>query len=722
MTEKRSNIVFKFGIVYIFICIAFILVVYRMFVIQVVERANWLELAEKQKKTDVIVKPNRGNIFASDGRLMASSIPTYYVYMDMRVPALNEDSAKLFYDNVDSLSLELSKFFGDRTSREYRDLLKKGFRQQKSELKLYPKKISYSQLKDLKQLPLFKLGRNKSGLITKEMFQRVRPFGSLASRTIGDIFADEALGGKSGLELFFNKELLGMHGLSTKQKVANHYEETIQLEPVDGMDILSTIDIDLQDIAEKALVDSLKSFDAASGYAILMEVHTGEVKAIVNMQRNDDNTYTENRNGAVSDKVEPGSTFKVVSLMAVLDDGKANITDTIDTGNGLWPIANRIMRDHNASKGGYHRITLAEAIHASSNIGVSKTIMKAYGDNPSEFVDKLYKMKIHKLMNIEIPGTARPEIKHPERNPNKWSKTTLAWMSIGYETQIPPIYTLAFYNSIANDGKLIRPLFAKAIMKNGQIIKTFRTEVINPQICKPSTLAVVRETLLGVIEGKKGTAQNMKSKFVRIAGKTGTAQISKGKVGYTAGGKSHQVSFCGYFPADNPLYTCIVVIREPSKGYPSGGKMAGSIFKSIAEHVMSLKSSFDMLSIKNDSTQKITLIPELKAGNYLAAQTVMNNINIKIRPSKSEWVQVRNSENDNEIIPMSVQDKHIPDLCGMGAKDALYLVNKLGLNVQISGRGRVISQNLKPGTQIRKGQNVVLILDHAENKKKININ
>ncbi|HRZ98540.1 MAG TPA: penicillin-binding transpeptidase domain-containing protein, partial [Paludibacter sp.] len=649
---------------------------------------------------------------------MASSIPTYYVYMDMRVPALNEDSGKLFYDHVDTLSLELSKFFGNKTPREYRDMLKKGFREQKAELKLYPKRISYSQLKDLRQLPLYKLGRIKSGLITKELFQRVRPFGSLASRTIGDIYADEAMGGKSGLELFFNKELLGIPGLSTKQKVANHYEETVQVEPTDGMDILSTIDIDLQDIAEKALVDSLKSFEAASGYAILMEVQSGEVKAIVNMQRNADSSYTENRNGSVSDKVEPGSTFKVVSLMAVLDDGRAKITDTIQTGNGLWPIGGRIMRDHNASKGGYHNITLAQAIHASSNIGVSKTIVKAYGDNPSEFVEKLYKMKIHKLMKLEIPGTAKPEIKHPKRNPEKWSATALPWMSIGYETQIPPIYTLAFYNSIANNGKLIRPFFVKAIMKNGQTIKTFETEVINSQICKPATLAVVRETLLGVIEGEKGTAKNMLSKFVRIAGKTGTAQISKGRSGYTLGGKSHQVSFCGYFPADNPLYTLIVVIREPSKGYPSGGKMAGSVFKSIAEQVMSLKSTFNLQSIKNDTTQKISLIPEVKSGNFTAAETVMKNINLSMGTSETEWVQVQNSDKGNKVIPMSVHGNKIPNLCGMGAKDAMYIVNKLGLYAHMSGRGKVISQNLKPGSIISKGQHVVLILDQYEKPKK----
>jgi cell division protein FtsI (penicillin-binding protein 3) len=711
MTDKRSNIVLKFGIAYIFICIAFLMVIYRIFVLQVIEREDWMKVAEFQKKTDIIEKPNRGNIFACDGRLMASSIPNYYVFMDMRVPSLNEDDGILFKSNVDSLSIMLSKFFKDKEPYEYRDMLKKAFRDKKAELKLYPKRLTYSELKELKKFPLFRLGRNKSGLLTKEMFKRVKPFGSLASRTIGDIYADESRGGKNGLELYFNKDLLGIPGISTRQKVANHYEKTVQIDPIDGMDILSTIDIDMQDIAEKALVDSLKSFDAATGYAILMEVHTGEVKAIVNMQRNDDGSYTENKNGAVSDKVEPGSTFKVVSLMAVLDDGLAKITDTIHTGNGLWSVGGKVMRDHNVAHGGFHNITLAEAIHGSSNIGVSKTIVKAYGDNPARYVDKLYSMKINEMMNLEIPGTAKPFIKHPKKNPNLWSKISLPWMSIGYEVQIPPIYTLAFYNSIANDGKLIRPFFVKAIMKNGQIVKSFETEVINPSICKPSTLAIVRETLLGVIEGKKGTAGNMKSKFVRIAGKTGTAQISKGIGGYKVGGTSHQVSFCGYFPADNPQYTCIVVIREPNNGYPSGGKMAGSVFKSIAEQVMSLKSEFGPIKLNQDSTQKFSLIPEVKCGNYKALQTAMHFMNMNIKSSDAEWVKTKfDEESKNEIIPLKVGKYSLPDMSGMGAKDAIYLVSSLGLRAQLSGIGKVVTQCPVSGSKICKGQVVKLVL------------
>jgi cell division protein FtsI (penicillin-binding protein 3) len=310
MADKRKSIVLRFGIVYFFILFLFALVVYRIVVLQFVEKDKWLEVAEKNKKTDIRVKPNRGNIFASDGRLMASTIPTYYIYMDTRVPALHKDDGKLFKENVDSLALSLSKYFGDRSKDQYKLMLKKAYREGRGEAPLYPKRISYAQLKDVRKMPLFRLGRNKSGLIYKELFRREKPFGSLASRTIGDIYADEAKGGKNGLEKYFNTELLGIPGVSVRQKVANRWAETVQVEPTDGLDILTTTDIDLQDIAEKALVDSLKSFDAETGYAVLMEVQSGEVKAIVNMQKNADGTYSENKNGVVSDQVEPGSTFK----------------------------------------------------------------------------------------------------------------------------------------------------------------------------------------------------------------------------------------------------------------------------------------------------------------------------------------------------------------------------------------------------------------------------
>ncbi len=703
MADARKNIVLRFGIVYTIICLSFLAVVYKIIVIQFVERDNWMALAAQSIKTNITVKPNRGNILACDGRLMASSIPTYYIYMDLRVPALHEKEGKLFKNNIDSVSMYLSAFFKDRTPFEYKTAITKAYNTGKGEFQLIPRRITYAELKEMKTFPLFRLGRNKSGLITKEQFRRVKPFGSLASRTIGDIYADESKGGKNGIELFFNKELLGTPGVSIRQKVANSYMETVQVEPTDGMDITTTIDINLQDIAEKALLDSLKAFDAASGYVVLMEVHSGEVKAIVNMQQNADKSYSESKNGVVSDMVEPGSTFKVASLMVALDDGKVKITDSVDTGNGLYSFGTAVMRDHNANHGGYGRISVANAIHASSNVGISKIIVRAYGNNPSEFVDRLHDMKLNEPLNLEIPGTATPQIRHPKDKSRYWSATTLPWMSIGYETEIPPIYTLTFYNAIANNGKMIKPLFVKSISKNGQIIKTFTTETIKESICKPTTLRDIKEVLPGVIEGKLGTAHNMKSKFVRIAGKTGTAQISKGALGYKSGGKTHQVSFCGYFPADDPEYSCIVVIREPRIGYPSGGKMAGSVFKNVAERVMALKSNLKPNMLDNDSTIKAPGDPYLKSGNYKSLQTVMTDLKLPLPSFPTDWVKSFATEKQIEVEPIQIQGKKVPDLKGMGAKDAVYLAESLGLYVRVEGRGKVISQNIAPGTLAKKG-------------------
>src|ERR1035437_5038601 len=330
MSDKRKNIVLRFGIVYTIICLSFFAVLYRIVIIQFVEHDKWLSLAAQNIRTNIIVKPIRGNIYACDGRLMASSIPTYYVYMDLRVPALHEKGGKLFKEKIDSVSIFLSVFFHNKTPYEYKAILTNAYRTGVGEFQLYPQKISYSELKQLKTFPLFKLGRNKSGLISKVLFKRVRPFGSLAKRTIGDIYADDSKGGKNGIEMSFNSSLLGTPGISVRQKVANTFMDNILVEPIDGMDINTTIDVDLQDISEKALLDGVKEFDAAVGYVILMEVHSGEVKAIVNMQRNKDGSYSENKNGAVSDLAEPGSTFKVASLMAAIDDGRVKITDTVN--------------------------------------------------------------------------------------------------------------------------------------------------------------------------------------------------------------------------------------------------------------------------------------------------------------------------------------------------------------------------------------------------------
>ena len=709
MADKRGNIVLRFGIVYTIICLSFLLIIYKIAVIQYIEKDKWLALAAKNIKTNISAKANRGNIYACDSRLLASSIPTYYVYMDLRVPALHEKGGKLFYQNIDSVAICLEKIFGEKTAEEYKSKITKAFHRKDGSFSLCSKTISYAALKELRTYPLFRLSKNKSGLITKEHFTRVKCFGSLATRTIGDIYADEAKGGKNGLEMQFNTQLLGVPGISIRQKVANSYMETVQVEPIDGKDIITTIDIDLQDIAEKALLDSLMAFDAKTGYAILMEVKTGEIKAIVNMQKNESGTYSENKNGAVSDLVEPGSTFKVASLMVALDDEKVRITDSIDTGNGTCKFGDRIMKDWNYStQGGFHTLSVAEIIHASSNVGISKIIVNAYGHNPSKFVDKLYAMGLNDPLNLEIPGSAAPNIKHPKSKNSYWAKTTLPWMSIGYEVQLPPIYTLTFFNAIANNGKMIKPFFVKSISQNGKPVKTFSTSTIKESICKPSTLQDIRKTLLGVIEGKKGTAGNMKSKHVRIAGKTGTAQISIGKAGH----KGHQVSFCGYFPADKPEYSCIVVVREPSsKLYPSGGKMAGSIFKNIAERTMALKREKKPENIGEDSISKNPVQPIAKAGNYAPLKTIMDFLKLPVMGRSADWVKTTSNDKHVLVEKIVVSRNIVPNLLGMGAKDAVYVLEKIGLKVQVEGRGKVVMQSIKENTLAKKGQTIVIKME-----------
>lgn len=713
MPDKRKNIVLRFGIVYIIISIFFVLVIYKIIQIQFVERSEWMALAEKQKITDIIVKPKRGNIFASDGRLLASSIPTYYIYMDLRVPSLHQKNGQLFHDNIDSLSIALSEYFGDRSVREYKNMISKAYKEGKGSLLIYPKRVSYSQLLDIRKMPLFKMGRIRSGLYTREFVRRVKPFGSLASRTIGDVYADESKGGRSGLEGSFNNDLVGVPGVSTRQKVANKYMETVEVEPVDGLDVYSTIDIELQDIAEKALRDTIGALGARSGLAVIMEVKTGEIKAIVNLDFDEaSGNYYEGVNHALSDEVEPGSTFKIASLMAVLDEGKVKLDDVFDTGNGQLPIANRVMKDHNYHRGGYGRLTVEQIIQASSNVGTSLMVMKSFGDKPEAYIERLYNFRLNDTLPLQMKGVGKSWIKHPKKDKDVWYKTSLAWMSIGYETKMPPIYTLTFYNAIANNGTMVAPLFVKSVRRNAEVVAAYEAKVLKQSICKPTTLKDVQQAMLGVVEGSHATAKTVRSKIVRIAGKTGTAQISQGSLGYRSGQTKHNVSFCGYFPADNPMYTCIVVLTAPS-GLPSGGRMAGSVFKKIAEGTMIVKSRHTPELIAADTNRIVPqTMPELKSGYSIPLQNVLTAISLPTSDSGSPWVKAQSNTNNTLNLDAFVVTKgRVPDVTGMAAKDAFYLLGNMGLEVHVEGRGRVVAQSIKSGTHLGQGDIIELKLE-----------
>lgn len=721
MEPKSNRILFCYFIVVLLLGLVAVGILLRAFDTAFVEKEKWLKVAESQKRPNRLVLPGRGNIYSADGKLMATSVPRYYMYIDFRADAYSPspetkfnclDTFKVSRNNgVDSLAVYLSRKLKDRTPAGYKAYLLKGLSSKSRQFPLYAGKVSYSDLKEIRKYPFLRLGRYKSGFYTKEMVQRQKPFGTLASRTIGDIYGEIEEGGttrgKNGLELQYDSLLRGQAGLSSVRRVGGGWTNVLEVEPVDGMDIRTTIDINIQDITEKSLVDKLKEIDAESGTAVVMEVETGEIKAITNMGRIREGAYAETKNHAVADEIEPGSTFKVASIMVALEDGLCTPGDTVDVGNGIFMYKGARMTDHNMNKGGYGRITVEQAIWFSSNIGVAKTILKGYTDNPTKFVEGLYRVGMNADLRLEIPGSGRAKIRRPDDSTRYWSKTTLPWMSFGYETQVPPINTLAFFNAIANNGKMIRPIFTKEIMHNGKTVQSFSTEVIKPSICSSNTLDLIKGMLLGVVE--EGTGKAVYSDIVRIAGKTGTAQIATGGVYRTSG---HQVSFCGYFPADHPKYSCIVVIRRPRIGYPSGGTMSGGVVKSIAEKIYASHVSLDLREMERDSLA--VMLPVVKGGALKSVENVLDELDIDTDTDsiESKWALSSVNPEENKIVlrDVTIREGLVPRVVGMGAKDAVYLMEQAGLRVSLSGIGRVVSQSIQPGQRASKGQTVLLTL------------
>lgn len=716
----NGRILFFYFVVVLMLCCVAAGILICAFDTAFVEREKWLKVAEEQKRPNRLILPGRGNIYSADGKLMATSVPRYYLYMDFKADVFETKNTRwngrdTFLNSktngVDSLAVYLSRKLKDRTPAGYKAYLLRGLKSKSRQYPIFAGKVSYSDLKEIQKFPFLRLGRFRSGFYTKEMVQRQKPFGSLASRTIGDIYGEIEEGGltkgKNGLELQYDSLLRGEAGLSSVRRLGGGWTNVVEVEPTDGCDIKTTIDIHIQDITEKSLVDKLREIDAESGTAVVMEVATGEVKAITNMARIREGVYAETKNHAVADETEPGSTFKVASIMVALDDGVCAPSDTVDVGNGVFMYKGARMTDHNLNRGGYGRISVEQAIWYSSNIGVAKTILKGYENNPRKFVEGLYRIGMNADLRLEIPGSGRAKIRMPGDTLNYWSKTTLPWMSFGYETQIPPIYTLAFYNAIANGGKMMRPIFTKEIIKDGKTIQHFSPEVIKESICSDSTLAIIQDMLLGVVE--KGTGKAVHSDIIRIAGKTGTAQIASGGVYRTSG---HQVAFCGYFPADNPKYSCIVVIRRPRIGYPSGGTMSGGVVKAVAEKIYASYMLYDVREMERDSLA--VPLPQVKGGNREAVESVLDELDIPTDADSLEtiWTFARLSQDSTkiELRNLEIHDGTVPRVIGMGAKDAVYLMEKAGLRVSLSGVGRVVSQSVSPGGKVHKGQTVLLTL------------
>ena len=698
MMPGQKNIMLRYTFIVFLMALVAIAVIAKTAFVMFAERQYWKDVADRFVRENVTVPPTRGNIISADGKLMASSLPEYKIYMDF-VALKDAGNDTTLMNHLTEICEGLHQIFPDKSAREFRRHILNGRRAKSRYYLLYPKRISYIEYKEVKKLPVFCLSRYKSGLQEQAFNQRKKPFGSLAARTLGDLYPDMTLGAKNGIELTYDSVLRGKPGVTHRQKVMNKYLNIVDKPAVDGCDVITTIDVDMQDIAEKALVDQLETLNAVSGVAVVMEVATGDVKANVNMTRAGDGHYYEMRNASVSNLMEPGSTFKTASIMVALEDGYITPDYEVDTGNGVVNMHGSFMKDWNWYRGGYGKIDVTRIMEVSSNVGVSTIIDRFYKDNPQKFVDGLKRMSIDKPLDLGFVGEASPRILGPKER--YFAKTTLPWMSIGYETMFPPIYLLNFYNAIANNGTMVKPKFVKAIMKDGEVIKEFPTEIVNPKICSDTTLMQIRTILRKVVS--EGLAKPAGSKQFNVSGKTGTAQVALAKEGYL-------VSFCGYFPSEAPQYSCIVSIHIPH-GPASGGLQAGSVFSRIAERIYAKHLNQDLEHAK-DSTS--ILVPDVKNGDIQAASYVLQALDINSNAVSDAdtlvWGKAHTDSDRAELTEMKISGKRLPNVRGMGAKDAVYLMETYGLKVRLAGVGKVVSQSIAAGSYVRKGQTIKLTL------------
>ncbi len=672
--------------------------------VQFVEGDQWQELAKsystKYRKIDAV----RGNIYASDGSLIATSVPKYEVRFDLNAEAINDE---LFATNIDSLCYELARLLPNKTQSAWKAELTQA-RKNGARYHLIQRKLTYTQIKKMRNFPIFRRGKYKGGFISLQQNKREKPFQVLAARTIG--YSRENVK-PVGLEGAYNKVLSGTQGMQLMQKIAGGIwmpiEDDNQIEPEDGADVVTTLDINIQDVAENALLEQLTKQEADHGCVILMEVATGEVKAIANLTKTKSGNYWETYNYAVGESTEPGSTFKLASLIAALEDGYIDITDSVETGRGVYKFYDNKMYDSRI--GGYGKITIKRAFEVSSNIGVARTIFENYSSNPQKFIDRLYKMNLHQKLDIEIYGEGEPQIK--SANDPTWSGISLPWISHGYEVSLTPLQILTFYNAVANDGKMVKPRFVKEIRKIGKPIKEFGPEVINPAICSKATIKKAKKMLEGVVQ--RGTATNLKNANYKIAGKTGTAQIYNAKYGYKYDKKvSYQASFAGYFPAENPMYSCIVVVNAPSKNVYYGNLVAGPIFKEIADKVYS--TSIQLHKELENTTQlaERTPLPVSKNGNRYDLQTVFSELEVPCleKGTNATWVATSTGRDKVTLYKRALRRGIVPNVVGLDVKDAIYLIENMGLKADFEGRGIIKEQVPSAGTRIENFNSVKLIL------------
>ena len=701
--HKGWELYMKFGLLLVLLAI---IVLVKVTIISTVQARKWEALVRYSVKSKSAIDPLRGNIYSDQDVPVAITVPRYEIALDMGSASFDEET---FNEELDDLSKTLSQLFGDKSAASYRQGLLQARQKRSKYYRLGRREISYTELQDLLQHPYF-LGRSrfKSGLTTTKYIRREHPYGNLAFRTIGRIMNEpDSLGvthGNSGLEMRFDSLLCGKAGVNRWVRVPPRWEPVEEVPATNGMDVYTTLNVDIQDIAEKALRRKLIEVDADWGCVVVMEVETGAVKALANLDRMSEGIYMERTNHALADLIEPGSTFKSISMLGVLEHRGVNPEDTVDVGNGLYTIGRGLtIRDHNAHKGGYGKITYNEAIYFSSNVGVAKAVMQTYGNDRQSYLDQFNKMNIFDQIDFEIPGTARPRF---QQDVEKWSTSTMPWSSYGYEILMPPIYTLRFYNAVANNGKMMEPYLVREVSRGDKIGYEREPRVVNKQIASSRAIEQLQAMLRGVVTVGTGTAMN--SPYVHISGKTGTAQRLGGG---SFKGAGHNVTFCGYFPSERPLYSCIVVVSRPRGVYPSGS-IPGMVLREIAEKTIATSYTQPLGKVLPDSLA--TFGQRVLGGTADGVKHAIKYTGAKVeRPHSggAEWLSHEGGDSLQIFIPFSPEVGVMPDLKEMSVMDALYLAEKLGLDVRLTGKGGVVAhQSINKGGRIRHGQLLILTL------------
>lgn len=673
-------------------------IVVQIFYLQIFKGEQLKSDANKQIFISKKVLAPRGNIYASNEQKtsLALSVPRYKVFVDL-VTISEQD----FIDNISDLSDSLSMLLSRRTSNEWKSELENQ-RIDSNRYFFIARALRNDQIERLRKFPIFNLGKYRGGCIILKSNQRVKPYGMLANRTVG--YAVENDGKKSilvGIEGAFNEYLKGQNGQMLMEKIRGNewkpVDDELSIEPIPGSDVYTSIDVNIQDVAESALLKQLREQKAQKGCAVLMEVKTGFVKAIANLSFDPKSeTYFEAQNHAVGLASEPGSTFKLASLLVALEQGKVEITDSVDM-TGKYEFYDNYLTD-----GGkiYGRNTIKDAFEKSSNV-ISQIIYDNYKKEPQEFIDGLKQIGIHQKLGLSIIGEGVPLIK--ESSDPTFTGITLPWMSIGYELKMTPLQTLALYNAVANEGTLLQPQFVKYIKKGSKIQKEYKPRILNASICSKATLRDLKVMLEGVVE--RGTAKNIKARGFSIAGKTGTSKIAQGSKGY---GNKYQASFCGYFPSKDPVYSCIVVVQGPTKNI-FGSVVSGTVFKEIADKVYSQEFQKENIVLKDT----LNRYPYSRSGDKKSFLVASENMRIPVEDltnKSNNWISTRTGKDAIKIIHKKTQKGLVPNVVGMGLIDATYMLEKFGLFVQPVGSGIVREQSIKAGLRINKGQKIVLQL------------